>query len=72
MPLFYGTVNQLLINLVPFIVMIFLQKRHNYVTAQRIFNDCVKIKFLSVDIFLHIFLYIHVFADCFIKFVQKL
>jgi len=26
MPLFYGTVNQLLINLVPFIVMIFFTK----------------------------------------------
>ena len=36
-PLFSGTVNQLLINLVPFTVMIFT-KRHNYVTTQRIFN----------------------------------
>ena len=65
--LFYGTVNQLLINLVPFIVMIFLQKCHNYVIAQTIFN-----RFCQNQITISWYIHLQIFAESFIKFVQKL
>ena len=53
MPLFYGTVNLLLINLVPFIVMIFTKKVIVMSLHKERLTDSVKIELRSVDIFIY-------------------
>ena len=50
-PLFYGTVNQLLINLVPFTVMIFTKNVIITSLHKEFLTDSVEIKSPSVDIF---------------------
>jgi len=47
--------------------MIFLQKRHNYVTVQRIFN-----RFSQNQITISWHIHLRIFAESLIKFVQKL
>jgi len=66
-PLFYGTVSQLLINLVPFIVVIFTKKRRNYVIARRILN-----RFCQNQITASRHIHLRIFAESFTEFVQKL
>jgi len=65
-PLFYGTVNLLLINLVPFIVMILTKKRHSYVTAHRMFNW-----FCQNQITISWHIHLQIYAESLVKFGQK-
>jgi len=56
-PLFYGTVSQLLLNLVPFIVMVFTKKNVIITSLHKEYlTDSVKIKLPSVDIFIYRYL----------------
>jgi len=54
-------------NFVPFIAMIFLQKRHNYVAAQSTFN-----RFCQNQITYSWHIHLQIFAESFVKFVQEL